>query len=275
MYFFNSNGFNINYTEEKKITSNDVLLIHGNLASNEWWTPMIEHMRLSADEKNNDLSGRVVCADWRGYGKSKGLKTKEDINFQIYAEDYIRLIENRGMKDVDVVGHSTGGMIAMIAILKRPDLFRSCFFLDTVGPTGLKPELPIETVLNHFEKMSQDKDYARMVLAASIEGVDMESPMFKEIFELTWNCDPACWTGVPDVLCNDIDISEDIKKDWNLPSMIVHGEKDVILPLKGSRELSEFLPNSQFKVLGGQGHSCNVENPKRFRDLLNEFWNSL
>jgi pimeloyl-ACP methyl ester carboxylesterase len=272
MNFFNSNGFNINYIEEKNIATNDVLFIHGNLASSEWWVPSIEQMRLSA---KSDYSGTVVCADWRGYGRSKGLKTKGDINFETYAEDYIRLIEDRGMKEVDVVGHSTGGMIAMMAILKRPDLFRSCFFLDTVGPTGLNPEIPVDTVLAHFEKMSQDKDYAKMVMAATIEGVDGESPMFKELFEIAWNCDKVCWTGVPDVLCNDIDFSQEVEKNWSLPSMVVHGEKDVVLPLKDSQELCEFLPNSQFMVLDGQGHSCNVENPKRFVGLLNEFWGSL
>ena len=272
MSFFSSNGFNINYTEEKNITPQDVLFIHGNLASNEWWIPTIEQMRMDSSE---DMGGTVVCADWRGYGKSKGLETKEDIDFQTYADDYIRLIEDREMKNVDVVGHSTGGMIAMMAIVKRPDLFRSCFFLDTVGPTGLNPELPTEAVLAHFEKMSQDKDYAKMVMAATIEGVDVNSPMFKELFEITWNCDPVCWKGVPDVLCNDIDFSEEVEKNWNLPSMIVHGEKDVVLPLKDSQELCESLPNSQFKALKDQGHSCNIENPKLFMSLLNDFWKTL
>ena len=69
--------------------------------------------------------------------------------------------------------------------------------------------------------------------------------------------------------------SQEVEKNWNLPSMIVHGEKDVVLPLKDSQELCEFLPNSQFKILEGQGHSCNIENPKLLMSLLNDFWSTL
>jgi len=275
MNTFNNKGFNIGYIEEKGLTNNNVLFIHGNLASNEWWIPTIEQFRLSSEETNQSHEGTVLSADWRGYGKSKGLTSKDEIDFQSYADDYIALIEDRNLKNIDVVGHSTGGLIAMMAILKRPDLFRSCFFLDTVGPTGLNPELPLETVLGHFEKMSQDKDYSKMVLAATIEGVDAESSMFQEIFNITWNCDSVCWTGVPEVLCTQIDITEDIKKSWNTPSMIVHGDKDVVLPLKDSEKLHEFLPSSKYKTLKGQGHSCNMENPKLFASLLQDFWKSL
>ena len=275
MNTFNSDGFNINYIEEKGITNNNVLFIHGNLASNEWWIPTMEQMRLESDQNTQPLSGTVLTADWRGYGKSKGLKTKEEISFETYANDYINLLESRGMTNVDVVGHSTGGLIAMMAVLKRPDLFRSCFFLDTVGPKGLHSEVPTEAVLAHFDKMSEDKDYAKMVYAATIEGVDVESSIFNELFEITWNCDTVCWRGVPDTLFNNVDISEELYKSWNTPSMIVHGTKDNVLPIKDSEELASRLQNSCFKALEGQGHSFNMEDPKRFNALLTEFWSGL
>lgn len=273
MSFFNSSGFDIHYSEEKGISKKDVLFIHGNLASNEWWSPTIELMK---DKKSDeDLTGKVVCAEWRGYGKSKGLKDKSEINFEIYADDYIKLIEDRGMKNVDVVGHSTGGYIAVLAVLKRPDLFRSCFFLDSVGLKGLNPGVPTDMVLAHFDKMSQDKTYCKQVMAATIDGVDTESPVFNKLFEIAWDCDKVCWTGVIEVLCGDIDLTSEVKEKWSTPSMIVHGEKDVVLPLKDSKELHEALPNSKFQALENQGHSCNMENPERFYSLLKSFWSSL
>lgn len=270
MAFLDINSFSLHYEAFQGIHKNNVLFIHGNLASNEWWHPTIELWR----SENKSQDGTVVCADWRGYGKSKGLKSQTEINFKQFASDYITLLEELNLTDVHIVGHSTGGLIAMLAILERPDLFKSLVLLDSVGPTGLELTLPKEQVLAHFEQMSINKDYCFQVLAATIEGMSPQSPQFLRLAEITWNCDKVMWKGVIDVLSSNINF-QDRMKEINLPTLILHGEKDLVLPLKGSENMHQLLPNSQLKVIANHGHSLNMEDPKLFKLEVDSFWESL
>ncbi|MCB0411165.1 MAG: alpha/beta hydrolase, partial [Bdellovibrionales bacterium] len=251
-------------------SSENVLFIHGNLASSEWWFPTMEHLQLLSPMESSP-QGCLITADWRGYGESKGLKDPTEIDFERYAQDYIELIESLKLKKVQVVGHSTGGLIAMMAILKKPELFKSLVLLDSVGATGLELEFPLEQVLNHFELMSNNKDYCKPVLAATIERVDPESPQFQNLFEVTWNCDRVNWRSVPEILSTKIDISNRMP-ELKLPTLILHGELDKVLPLKGSEKLKQQIPQAELKVVEKHGHSYNMEDPHAFSKELVRFF---
>ncbi len=268
MATFNSDGFNIGYQKIDNGGQHNVLFIHGNLASKEWWYPGIEILQAQPGE------GTLIAADWRGYGESTGLKDVSEINFTTFAQDFVRLLESHSLKDVNVVGHSTGGLIAMLAVLEKPELFKSLTLLDSVGATGLELELPKEQVLAHFQTMSENRDYAFATLAATIHNCDPQSQAFNHLFDITWNCDKVMFQGVIDVLSDQIDIKERMR-EIQLPTLILHGDKDAVLPASLSEQTHKLLPNSQLKVMDGQGHSMNMENPKRMVDELTTFWNSL
>lgn len=265
-----SDGFQIRF--EKKVWDRpfNALFIHGNVASTEWWLPTFENLQIEA-LANPQKKGTLLSADWRGYGSSLGLKNKSEVNFDRYAEDFIELLEAQQLKDVHVVGHSTGGMIAMLAVLKKPSLFKSLVLLDSVGAQGLELQLPLEVVLAHFEKISQDKDLFTQVLAATIQGVDAQSPQFQNLVNITWGCDKVSWVTVPEVLSTQIDFRGRMPQ-LQLPTLILHGEADLVLPLSGSEKLQSQIAGSQLKVLKNHGHSYNLEDPRSFAKELLSFW---
>lgn len=263
-------NFKVFYDQTENSTHGNVLFIHGNLASKEWWHPTME--LLKSDATGYDSSGHLVAVDWRGYGESLGLKSYEEIDFDRFAEDHLKILDSLNLKDVKVVGHSTGGLIALMAILKRPELFKSCVLLDSVGPKGLELQLPKDQVLAHFQMMADNPDYCKTVMAATIHGVDPNSSSFEKLFNITRGCDSVMWKGVIDHLSSKINITEQIE-DIKLPTLILHGEKDMVLPLEGSKELHRMIPHSDFKVLKNHGHSFNQEDPKGFVAELSHFWN--
>lgn len=271
MAYLDLDGFNLYYEVHEGLLDQDALFIHGNLACHLWWRPTMEAFKSLATKSDRKKSGRMVIADWRGCGLSKGLKSKQEIDFNVFAKDHLELIEHLNLKSVNVVGHSTGGLIAMLAILDQPQSFRSLTLLDSIGPKGIELELPEDQVMNHFKMISENRALCDQVIAATIENVDVQSDRFKEIAEATFNVDPPVFMGVPEVLIHKIDIV-DRMKDLNLPTLILHGEKDLVLPLEGSERLSKMIPYSQFRVLEGHGHSYNMENPKAFAEDLQSFW---
>ncbi len=269
-YSFSHNGFKINYELSPSPIDENIVLIHGNLASRLWWHPLIN---LWSQDKSG--LGTVVNLDWRGFGKSKGLTTEEEIDFHVYASDIKALLQHLDLKKAHLVGHSTGGLLATLLTLKNPELVSSVTLLDSVGPWGLKPELPVEQVYAHFQKMSEDVQYCTQVLAATIHGVAIDDPFFLKLRNEAYDCDPVCWQGVIRKLFNFTDVSDAVQAKWKSPTLILHGEKDLVLPLKGSEQMNQIFKDSQLIRLPDQGHSCNVENPNKLSELLFHFWQNL
>lgn len=269
--FLNINGFKFHYEVFEGLVDHDTLMIHGNLACNLWWYPMVEELQKKSSPKK---TGKLVLADWRGCGLSKGLTEESEINFDTFSDDYLHLIEALNLNDVQVVGHSTGGLIAMLAILKQSHKFKNLVLLDSIGPLGIETPIPTDVLLGHFEAVSLNEEVSNMTIAATIQGVDVNSEIFKSIAKASFNVDKPIWRGVPKVLCTEIDITNRMS-ELKLPTLILHGENDMVLPLEGSVKMSEMIKNSELKVLKNHGHSYNVEDPKGFVKNLETFWGAV
>jgi pimeloyl-ACP methyl ester carboxylesterase len=265
-----SDGFKMNYETAPWGRPLNALFIHGNLASLDWWLPTFEALTTSGKSPIHG-AGALIASDWRGYGKSTGLKSTGEIDFERFAQDYIELIEHLNLRDIHVVGHSTGGLIAMLAVLKRPELFKSLVLVDSVGAKGLELQLPLEQVLAHFDQMSKNYDYFSMVLAATIQGVDASYSQFQLILNTTWGCDKVAWVGVPERLATQIDFERRLP-ELRLPTLVMHGENDLVLPISGSEKLHRQIRSSRLEIVKSHGHSYNMEAPEAFARDLMSFW---
>ena len=254
-------GMNVDVTEA--VLPMDTIFLHGNLASNTWWEPSLAVWK---QEAKPGLEGRFIAAEWRGYGKSEAPKTEEELHPAALAEDYIQLCAKLGIKKACLVGHSTGGIIALYAMLKAPHLFDRAVLLDPVGATGVQfgPEMYAA-----FTQMSSDRAVTEAVMHGTIHGNDMKNPLFQRIVDDTYNAAKINWHGVPKML-HITNISKDLDKIQQ-KILVLHGEHDPIIPLESSRILAAGLPNAKLDILAGQGHSTNVENPKLFVSKVNEF----
>jgi pimeloyl-ACP methyl ester carboxylesterase len=77
---------------------------------------------------------RVICPDVVGRGRSDWLETKGDYGFPLYVSDMITLIARSGVEQVDWVGTSMGGIIAML-IASQPGNPIRRLVLNDVGPS--------------------------------------------------------------------------------------------------------------------------------------------
>jgi pimeloyl-ACP methyl ester carboxylesterase len=264
MSMFHYHGKSLHYTIENNAFPEDILLIHGNLASARWWEPTIERLRAN---KDISMHGRVVAVDWLGCGQSSAPATKDDLKMECLAADHIALAKALGLSNIQVVGHSTGGLIALHALLAEPDLFDKVLLLDSVSAEGvqLAPE-----IAGAFEQMSKDRAFCETVMSGTVHGSDPKSPFLQKLFDDAFGVNAMIWSTIPQHLTK-IDIRKDIKKIQQ-PALVLHGEFDQILPEAGSRELAKLMPNAEFELLKGRGHSCNVEDPALFVNKMREFF---
>ncbi|MDX9731758.1 MAG: alpha/beta hydrolase [Bdellovibrionales bacterium] len=256
-------GYGMNVDVVSSILPGDTIFLHGNLASNTWWEPALSIWKANAKP---DYQGRFIAAEWRGCGKSEAPKTEEELHPAQLAEDYIQLCSALNIKKANLVGHSTGGIIALYAMFKAPDLFNKVVLLDSVGATGVQfgPEMYAA-----FTQMSEDRAVCEAVMNGTIHGNDPKNPLFQRIVDDAFSIAKINWHGVPKML-HVTNLSREIDKIQH-PALVLHGEHDPVIPVESSKVLAASLPNAKLEILSGQGHSCNVENPELFVSKVNSF----
>ncbi len=241
----------------------DTLFIHGNIASNAWWYSSLEYWR----KKNRNNTGKMILAEWRGCGQSSVPSSKAEVNMHTFANDYIKLIEELNLKKINVVGHSTGGLIAALAMAQRPDLFSKAVLLDPVGLKGIHFEPSMSST---FEAMKTDRNLVAQVLHATIYQNDINNLFFQSVLvEDAQKAVNHLSTWVLEALTG-IDVRGEIAQ-INLPTLVLHGEFDQLLPVEDSNVLAKTLRNGQFHILKDCGHCANIENVERFCQTTEAF----
>ena len=266
--------FEMNFQVEEDLLPTDTLFIHGNLASNTWWEPAVNEWRSRGARES---TGRALLGEWRGCGATSAPRSNHDLHPSKLASDYIQALRLLRVQKADLVAHSTGGLIALYALLQAPELFGSVVLLDSVGAHGAS--FPPEA-LAAFTRMSQDREYCKLIMGGTIyEPVSKRAgqtasehvfaKLFEQIVDDAFHVAKENWQGVPAVL-SDINIASELGRIQHR-TLVLHGEHDAILPIGGSSELAALLPNASFELLRARGHSTNVEDPERFVRLVSEF----
>ena len=264
MSYFEGQNFRMHYEIYPGIVPADTVFLHGNLASNNWWKPSLAVWEKESKGKN--YKGSVICAEWRGCGKSSGPDSEEQLKLEILGKDYVDLLTHLKISKVNLVGHSTGGLIGLYAVKLKPELFQRLVMLDSVAATGIQfgPEMYAA-----FTQMSENRAMCDAVISGTIFSESIDADLRKQLVDDAFHVHPLIWHGVAKMLHN-IDFREEVKTITQ-PSLVLHGEKDTLLPIAGSKELAELLPNGRFYEIPNQGHSCNMENPGLFVKMVNEF----
>jgi non-heme chloroperoxidase len=184
---------------------------------------------------------RVIAHDRRGHGRSSQVFFGNDMDN--YADDLAAVIESLDLKDATLVGHSTGGG-EVVRYIGRHGSKRvtKAVLIDAVPPIMLKsnnnPEgLPIEV----FDKMRSDilkdrsqfyKDLAKLFYGANRPNANV-SQGFLDQFWL-WSMQAGLKNAYESIKAfSETDFSEDLKK-IDVPTLIIHGEDDQIVPIKDS-----------------------------------------
>jgi pimeloyl-ACP methyl ester carboxylesterase len=108
-----------------------LLLLHGYMGSGLDWIDVAPALAGSR---------QVVAYDHRGHGDSGHAADPSSYTFDQLAADLAAFIAVRGMAPVDLLGHSMGGVVALMHTLRHPQTVRSLVLVDTAAaPAGNLP----------------------------------------------------------------------------------------------------------------------------------------
>jgi non-heme chloroperoxidase len=184
---------------------------------------------------------RVVAHDRRGHGRSSQASSGNDMNG--YADDLAAVIETLDLKDVMLVGHSTGGdEVARYIGRHGTKRVAKAILIAAVPPIMLKsaanPEgLPMEVFDNMRSGMMKDrsqfyKDLAIQFYGANRSGAKVSQGMLDQFW--LWSMQAGLMNAYESIKAfSETDFTEDLKK-IDVPTLVMHGEDDQIVPVKDS-----------------------------------------
>ena len=260
MAAISANGIEINYKLEGE-GEETIVLVNGLADDLETWVFQVEDF-LAAGY-------RVLRFDNRGIGASS--KPAGPYSSRMLADDAKALVDSLGITDFHLMGVSMGGMIAQEYALAYGSGLRSATFACTYaapGPfcsrmfdmwAGMAPVLGIPYVMRDvtlwaftvpfFEQRGEE--LAEFETAMRY----MDQPTHAYLAQLA--------------VIQQHDTTPRLSQ-IAVPTLVLAGEQDILIPVSLSRRLHEQIPGAQWATTRG-GHACVWEFPAEFNQAFLEF----
>lgn len=235
-------------------TGDPLVLIHGLGEVKEGWEDQFE----LADQYE------LIIPDLRGHGECS--KT-EGISIENFALDILGLLIELKIESAHILGLSMGGAVAQEIYRQAPERCRTLLLISSFHyfPKKLKSVLyePRKELLQQISYMKEHSDYtARMTLYSwNKDTVDKFNKFFQPKPQIFVDSLVACFE------VNNLSLLPMVV----VPTLIVGGQYDSVLPVWIQAWMHKLIPNSEFIIMRNTGHLAKLEAKDRFNQLLRTF----
>jgi non-heme chloroperoxidase len=240
---------------------------------------------LNADAWDNQLvlvgsaGYRAIAHDRRSHGRSS--QTWDGNHLDQYADDLAELIEALDLRDIVLVGHSTGGgEVTRYMGRHGTDRVAKAVLLSAIPPLMLKTEanpegLPIEAFDEIRAGVTADRSQFYADLSAPFYGANRDGSTVSDgVRQAFWRwCMQAGHKGALDCIkaFSETDLTDDLKS-IDVPVLVAHGDDDQIVPIQAAALKSVgLLRNGTLKVYPGAPHGLSGQHEQDFNQDLLDF----
>jgi len=216
---------------------------------------------------------RVIAHDRRGHGRSSQPWTGNDLS--TYADDLAALVQELNLKDAIHVGHSTGGgEVARYIARHGTKRVAKAVLIGAIPPLMVKTEtnpggLPIEVFDEIRAKVLADRSQFFKDLSAPFYGANRPGAKVSQGLR-DWFWLQGMQAGFKNAFdCikafSETDQTDDLKK-FDVPTLIIHGDDDQIVPIgAAAMRSSKLIKDAILKVYPGAPHGL----PSTHKDQVN------
>lgn len=237
-----------------------VLLIHGTGVGARAWEPQVEALA---------PQHRCLTFDHRGLGVSP--PPPRNLSVESMADDALEVLDAAGESRVHVVGHSLGGLVALVLALRAPARVRSLSLLCTFA-TGAVPTKPTAGLVWTGVRMMLGTRRARRRAFLSL----VLTP--EELARI--DAEPAFLARLQDLFGHDLvgplpvarrqlgalgrcDVSGELGRLAGVPTLVVSAERDRLAPPAAGRFLAAGIAGARYVELDGAAHAVPITAPER------------
>jgi len=234
-----------------------VLFGHGTMMDRSMFAPQLEGL---SDRY------RVIAFDHRARtGAWKGPYTLDDL-----ADDVVLLLDSLGIERCVLGGMSMGGFMALRFALRHQNRLDGLVLIDTLAAAPISPHEELFHGLKDAGPLPEEvvEWHADIVFGPTTK---RERPDLVEHWKERWRhlsgdsvyWESGSWLRREDVVARLPEI--------RVPTLVVHGEEDGILPMSGAEVMAERVQNGRLARIAGAGHTANTEQPEAVNAALREF----
>ncbi len=223
-----------------------------------------------------DSGYRILAPDFLGHGWSDR-RDRFDRSFQDQARVIIALLSALELERVDIVGHDTGGAIALILAIEHRDYVNRlvisnsvCYdrfdddMLDFGHPLRWKPR-PVVDLVEALEKS----------LAAGLSDRSRLTHKFRQGIIAPWASEEgklSLLRNASALNANQTMALVDRHGDISAQTMILWGMDDPWQKSEDGKQLAREIPGAVFRAIDGASHWVQQDAPEKFSAALLEFF---
>jgi non-heme chloroperoxidase len=261
-------GTQIYYKDWGPKTAQAIVFHHGwPLSADDWDAQMLYFL---------GQGFRVIAHDRRGHGRSSQTDTGNEMN--TYAADVAALTAHLDLKNAFHVGHSTGGGEVARYVALHGDRVAKAVLIGSVTPIMLKSAanpggLPMEVFDGFRAQLAANRAQFYQDVPVPFYGYNRPDAKVSEGIKANWWRQGMMGGAKAHFDCikafSETDFTEDLKK-INVPTLVMHGDDDQIVPITDSALLAvKLLKKGSLKVYPGLPHGmCTTHAALINADLL-------
>ena len=260
-----------------------VLLLHGKNFYGNYWEGTTRALTAAGY--------RVVVPDQVGFGKS----SKPDVHysFDLLAANTVKLLDALGVQQVAVVGHSTGGMLAVRFARSYPERVTRLMLEDPIGLEDYRLQIPPQSVDTLYQAELANTDPAKIRAFFARYFAHPERVSFEGFVEVqtrvTLGAEYPLWAKASALMYEAI-YQQPVRYEYRLlkpRTLLVVGAQDHTVPLRQyaspevaatmgqfpelARTAAQEIPHGEVAVIEDCGHIPHWEQPERFHQILLDF----
>lgn len=258
-----------------------VVLFHGKNFFGAYWENTINFLR--------ENGFRVVVPDQIGFGKS----TKADIHysFHLLAQNTKRLLNQLGIQNATVVGHSMGGMLATRFALMYPVTTSHLVLENPIGLEDYRLKVPFNSIENAYENLlNRTEEGIRSYFKTYFVEWKPEYDRFVQVhyrWTLSGEYPRLAWSSA---LTYEMIYTQPVVYEFSqvkVPTLLVIGQEDRTTLGRGTvsqqvlntlgqypklgKKTAEAIPNAKLVELDNIGHIPHLAAPEQFHKALLEY----
>lgn len=255
------NGLKLAYTDEGQ--GIPLVFIHGFPLSRGAWDKQVVAFKSSY---------RVIVPDLRGLGESA---TKGGLTpMAHYAEDIHTLLRQLNCNSVVLIGHSMGGYIALPFAERFPEMLRGLVLVGTKAGNDTAETAATRRATADKVKAEGIKGVVEAMASKMLAARNADAAMAAQVRGLMSSSQPDGVIGALLGMAERPD-STAMLSTLRVPTLVVTGADDVLVPPVESEKLAAAIPGAVLKIIPGAGHLVAYEKPEEFNRALKDWLPSL
>lgn len=238
-----------------------MIILHGLFGSADNWFSIAKEL-----EKDYTL----YLVDQRNHGDSPH---GEEWNYKVMSEDLIALMDDEGIEEAFLMGHSMGGKTAMNFALQYPDKIKKLIVADIAPrhyPVHHQTILEGLSSINLYEIKSRkeaDDQLAKFVSEAGIRQFLLKSLGRDKDGNFIWRINLS-------VIIDKIEnVGEALDYDsaFDKPTLFMGGANSKYIQEKDKEDIDRYFPNNHLIYIKNAGHWLHAEQPQAVIDTVKAF----